>query len=234
MNTQEPSLRLLFFPCKKICEVPLVQIQQELITVFKNHGVPCWIKVDNGRPFGDPQLELIPPLALWLIGLGIKVIWNRPATPQDNAKVERSQGVMGRWTEYSKCNDTFELQLRLWKEAEFHNYHFPIRRLNNQSRHQTFPGLAHTGENWNPADFKINRVLIFLAKGNWERKVSTVGQVTIYAQRLSIGVAYKHQKVSIKLNPRKNMWNIFDANGNLIKEILTPFSEENIWKLDFS
>lgn len=88
-------------------------MQGELITIFKNHGAPDWIKVDNGRPFGDPKLELIPPLALWLIGLGIKVIWNRPATPQDNAKVERSQGVMGRWTEYTKCKDTFELQDRL-------------------------------------------------------------------------------------------------------------------------
>jgi hypothetical protein len=56
--------------------------------VFKTFGVPSWIKVDNGRPLGDPQLEIIPPLALWLLCLGIKVIWNRPATPQDNAKVK--------------------------------------------------------------------------------------------------------------------------------------------------
>ena len=209
-------------------------MQQELITIFKNHGVPRWIKVDNGRPFGDPQLELIPPLALWLIGLGIKVIWNRPATPQDNAKVERSQGVMGRWTEYPKCKDTFELQLRLWEEAEFHNYHFPIRRLDNQTRDQKFPGLAHTGRIWNPADFKLNRILIFLAKGNWERKVSSAGQANIYGLTLAIGIAYKHQKVSIKLNPRKNEWNIFDTNGNLIKELPSPFTEKSIWRLYFS
>lgn len=205
-----------------------------MITIFKNHGIPSWIKVDNGRPFGDPKLEIIPVLALWLIGLGIKVIWNPPATPQDNGKVERSQGVMGRWTEYKKCKNNFELQLRLWKEADFHNYHFPIRRLNKKTRYQLFPKLAHTGKEWNPANFKIKRVLILLAKASWERKVSTTGQVALYGLRFSVGLAYKHQKISIKLNARENKWNIFDAKGNLIKKIISPFSDENIWKLDFS
>lgn len=234
MNTQERSLTRRFFPCKKISEVPLQKIQSALITIFKNRGIPNWIKVDNGRPFGDPQLELIPPLALWLIGFGIKVIWNRPATPTDNAKVERSQGVLGKWTEYSKCQDAFELQLRLTKEADFHNFHFPIRRKGNQTRFQLFPSLIHTGTDWNPARFKINRVLIFLAKGNWERKVSSNGQISIYGQRTSVGIKYRHQKVSIKLNPKKNAWNIFNANGKLIKIKPTPFSEKSIWNLDFS
>lgn len=210
------------------------KIQSELITIFKNFGIPDWIKVDNGRPFGDPKLELIPPLALWLIGLDIKVIWNRPATPQDNAKVERSQGVMGRWTEYRKSKNVFELQIRLWKEADFHNYHFPIRRKAKRTRIELFPKLLHTGKNWNPANFQLNRVLVFLEKGHWERKVSSNGQISFYGQRLSVGIQYKHQKVSIKLNPIKNDWNIFDASGQSIKIHLSPFSIKSIWNLDFS
>lgn len=214
--------------------MPVRSIQQELISIFKLKGIPTWIKVDNGRPLGDPKLELIPPLALWLIGLGIKVIWNRPATPQDNAVVERSQGVMGNWTEYSTCKDTFELQLRLWKEAEFHNLHFPIRRKGNKTRIELFPQLLHTGTPWNPANFKLNRVLLFLAKGHWERKVSSLGQIAIYGQRFSVGIQYKQQKVSIKLNPQKNQWNIFNDKGELIRMQHSPFSVESIWKLDFS
>lgn len=205
-----------------------------MISIFKNRGIPNWIKVDNGRPFGDPKLGLVPPLALWLIGLGIKVIWNRPSTPQDNSVVERSQGVMGKWTEYAKCADTDAFQFRLWKEAEFHNLHFPIRRKGNKTRAELFPGLLHTGREWNPKNFKLNRILAFLAKGDWERKVSSIGQISIYGQRFSIGTKYKHQKVSIKLNPRKNLWNIFGPKGILIKSHPSPFSEKNIWKLDFS
>jgi len=234
MNIRERSLTLQFFPSKKISEVPIQQVQQQLITIFKNKGIPHWIKVDNGRPFGDPKLEIIPPLALWLIGLGIKVIWNRPATPQDNAKVERSQGVMGKWTEFTKSKDTYEFQLRLWKEAEFHNLHFPIRGKANKTSIELFPKLLHTGKAWNPHDFKLIRVLIFLAKAEWERKVSSSGQITFYGQKLSVGIQYKHQKVSIKLNPRENLWNIYSTIGKVIKTVPSPFSEKSIWNLDFS
>lgn len=234
MNTQEWSLTHQFFPKKKISEVPVLEIQAALITIFKSIGVPQWIKVDNGRPFGDPQLKLVPPIALWLIGLGIKVIWNRPATPQDNAVVERSQGVMGKWTEYQKCKHTFDLQMRLWKEVDFHNYHFPIRRRGNKTRIQLFPKLMHTGRDWQPKNFKLNRILIFMAKGCWERKASSSGQVNFYGHRFSIGSRYRHQIISIKLNPRKNCWNIFEAKGSLVKSQPSAFTEQNIWKLDLS
>jgi transposase InsO family protein len=210
------------------------RIQRELIAIFEHWGVPQRIRVDNGRPFGDPQLELVPPLALWLIGLGIPVIWNRPATPQDNAKVERCQGVMGRWTELAKCANLIELKERLHRQADFYNYHFPIRRRGGQKRIELYPGLAHTGQEWDPKAFKLSRVLEFLAQGYWERKVSTNGQISIYAQRLFVGLKYKHQKISIKLDPDTNEWRVFDATGDLIKTHPTPFSEKSIWKLKFS
>ena len=227
-------MTLPFSPYKKISEVPLRTVQRALIWIFKVWGVPGWFKVDNGRPFGDPQMELVPPLALWLIGLGIRVVWNRPATPTDNAKVERSQGVMGKWTEYAKCPDTPGLQDRLWKEAEFHNLHFPVRRKKNRKRIELFPRLLHTGREWSPGDFELERVLAFLATGHWERKVSSNGQVSIYGQRFSVGVRHKHQVISLKLDPVKNCWNIYDAGGGPIKEQPSPFSEKNIWALDLS
>jgi transposase InsO family protein len=205
-----------------------------LITIFARWGVPKRIRVDNGRPFGDPRLELVPPLALWLIGLGIPVIWNDPGRPQQNAKVERCQGVMGRWTGLSQCANVEELQERLHRQAHFYNYHFPIRRRNRQKRIELYPELAHTGRPWNPATFELDNVLAFLAEGNWERKVSANGQVSIYGQRLVVGMKYKHQKVSIKLDPAENKWQFFDHSGQCLKTHPTPFSVESIWKLDFS
>ncbi|MEM0995389.1 MAG: hypothetical protein AAGI49_20315 [Bacteroidota bacterium] len=209
-------------------------VQTELISIFKNHGVPRCIKVDNGRPFGDPLLETVPPLALWLVGLGIKVIWNPPATPQDNAKVERNQGVMAKWTDFANCKNAQDLQMRLWKEAEFYNYHFPIRRLGHQKRIEIFPKLAHTTKEWNPADFKLNRVFIFLAKGAWQRKVSSSGQISLYAQRFSVGIDYKHQIVSIKLDAKKRAWVIFDANGKQIRIQKCTISYNALWNIVYS
>ncbi|MCB0635304.1 MAG: DDE-type integrase/transposase/recombinase [Lewinella sp.] len=210
------------------------RVQAELILVFEKFGTPHRIRVDNGRPFGDPTLELVPPLALWLIGMGIDVVWNRPSRPQDNGKVERCQGVMGRWTEYQKCTDAAQLQQRLYREADFYNRHFPIRRQGGKTRLELHPGLTHTGRKWNPDSFSLGRVLAFLAQGYWERKITSSGQIDMYSRRIYIGAAYKHQKVSLKLDPATNEWRIFLADGQCIKTQATPFSHQSIWKLEFS
>jgi hypothetical protein len=206
-------------------------IQAKMIEIFKKWGVPKWIKVDNGRPFGDPQIKLIPPLALWLIGLGIKVIWNRPATPQDNAKVERSQGVMAKWTEYAKCKDIQILEDRLHREANFHNCHFPIRRNGAKTRQESHPSLFNTGTQWNSQRFDVSRVLNFLAGGRWERKVSKNGQINFYGQRFSIGTSFQRQKVTITLCPSSNQWQVYDSNENRITTIATQLNAHNIWNL---
>ncbi|MEM6804972.1 MAG: hypothetical protein AAF696_26480 [Bacteroidota bacterium] len=195
--------------------------------------MPQWIKVDNGRPFGDPQGFLLPPLALWLIGLGIRVIWNRPATPQDNAVVERNQGVMAKWTEYGKCQNSWELQLRLWREVDFYNYHFPIRRKESKKRIELFPTLYHTTKQWNSKLFKLKRVLVFIAKASWERKVSDSGQVSIYGKRYYLDRKHNNQIINLKLNPRKNCWNVFNDKAKLNKELPSPNSTKSIWNLQY-
>jgi len=234
MSFQEWLYNHPFFPKKKISEVGVKLIQQHLVKIFENMGMPQNIKVDNGRPFGDPLMELISPLALWLTGLGINVIRNRPKQPTDNAVVERSQGVMGRWTEYKKCKDTKDLQSRLLKEANFHNHHFSIRRKGNETRIECYPTMEHTNIKWNPEGFDLKKVLNLIAQGEWERKVASNGQIGFYGQRFSIGIKYKHQIVSIKLDASTNVWNIYNANGNLINTKQSPFTVESIWKLDFS
>jgi len=234
MNIQEWLYNLSFFPKKKISEVDVCQIQQHLIKVFKEMGIPKNIKIDNGRPFGDPQMELITPLVLWLTGMGINIIRNRPKRPTDNAVVERSQGVMGKWTEYKKCKNTDELQSRLLREAKFHNFHFPIRRKGNKTRIELYPNMQKTQTRWKASNFELKKVLDLMAKGSWERKVSSNGQIGFYGQRFSVGQKYRHQIVSIKLNTAQNKWFIYDASGVLIKKRSSPFCIENIWKLDFS
>lgn len=223
-----------FFPHKKICEVPVQVVQQALIKVFEKWGIPSWIKVDNGRPFGDPRLEVVPPLALWLIALGIPVIWNPARSPKKNAIVERSQGVLGKWTEFHNCRDRDHLQVRLNREGKFYNYHFPIRKLSGQKRIEAFPDLAHTGRPYQPEKFQLKRALNFLAQGNWVRKVSSTGQISMYNHRFSVGMRFKYQNISLKICPERNAWQIFDATGELIKAVPTKFSKQSLWKLDLS
>ena len=94
--------------------------------------MPRAIKVDNGRPLGDMQRTSVPELALWLIGLGIKMIWNPPRSPRCNAKVERMQATTARWVEVKSCRSCGELQQKLDQAARLQREHYRPRRLGGQ------------------------------------------------------------------------------------------------------
>jgi hypothetical protein len=213
--------------------VPLKIVQAALIKVFWQWGLPRCIKVDNGRPFGDPQLQVVPILALWLIGLGIKVIWNRPRQPTDNAIVERGQGVLNCWIEPEKCGSVDELQKKLLEEARFQREVYPVQRLGNKTRVEYFPQLMQPGSPYRPKDFQLKRVLDFLAEGQWERTVSSVGQFRHYGQRMQAGMKHKNQQISIKLDAAANEWMVFDRKGECIGRFPTPFTQEAICNLEF-
>ncbi|MBV8318944.1 MAG: DDE-type integrase/transposase/recombinase, partial [Planctomycetaceae bacterium] len=71
-------------------------MQAMLRRIFQRWGLPDRLRVDNGHPWGS-QNDLPTDLALWLIGLGVNMIWNKPRCPQMNGVVERSQGVTQQW-----------------------------------------------------------------------------------------------------------------------------------------
>lgn len=209
-------------------------MQSALITVFKRWGIPQWMKTDNGRPLGDPQRQIVPVLALWLIGLGIRLIWNRPRIPQDNAKVERFQGVLANWVEWKKCANPVQLQDRLWREATFHNFHYPVSRLGRKTRIEAFPDLRYSNRPYDPKQFNVQRVLDFLAKGHWKRSANKNGQITFWGKRMGVGSKYKYQQISIKMEAATNHWMLFDPQGRLIKKVPTRITAKKIWELDLS
>jgi len=199
-----------------------------LSTIFTKWGLPAWVKVDNGRPLGDPTLDTIPPLALWLVGIGVDVYYNRPRTPQQNAKVERCQETMSRWTEYKSCKDHNELQLRLMEESRFYNEDFKDRRKSNTTRKERFVDLEHTGRVFDPEAFNFNRVLEYIAKRHWKRRVATMGQISHFGQRFSVGKSYAKQTVMIKMDAKENKWVVTDQRGEVIKRQPTKISKEEL------
>lgn len=65
-------------------------IQQHLTEVFRRYGLPVQINTDNGPPWGAPRNPgELTSLGIWLVRLGIRLTWSRPAHPQTNGKAER-------------------------------------------------------------------------------------------------------------------------------------------------
>jgi transposase InsO family protein len=64
-------------------------VQDRLLTVFRRHGLPDAIFVDNGNPWGDSRGGQWTVFSVWLLKLGVDVLHARPYHPQSRGKNER-------------------------------------------------------------------------------------------------------------------------------------------------
>jgi len=79
-----------YTPCLKACadqQKPTVQAHLE--RTFRRYGLPDAIFVDNGAPWGDASGKHWTRLRVWLLKLGIELIYSRPYHPQSRGKNER-------------------------------------------------------------------------------------------------------------------------------------------------
>jgi hypothetical protein len=197
--------------------VPLEAICEQLQLVFRQWGVPQAIKIDNGRPFGDPKRLQIPLLPLWLVGYGIKPIWNRAARPTDNAKVERAQATTANWADLATCSDIADLRRKLAQVILTQRERYPVRRLNEQTRQQAYPAIDTPLRLFEVSNFDYQQVLAFLQSRCWHRKVSKIAVISFYYQRWFVSRSVADQWVSIRLDASSNEWVIFTDTGEFIK-----------------
>ena len=208
-------------------------MQRELRRGFGRWGLPASVRVDNGGPWGSWG-DLPTPTALWLIGLGIAVIWNPPRTPQDNGVVERSQGTAAAWAEPERCRDAAELQRRLDEEDRVQREAYPHAGL--ASRMAAYPGLAHSGRRFDPAWERAHwswaAALAHLAGYAVPRRVDGSGKVGVYGDKLYVGTANRWKEVVVQFDAGACEWAISDPAGvELCRRPLTQFDEARLRRL---
>ena len=211
-------------------------VQADLRRCFVRWGLPRRIRVDNGAPWGS-QGQLPPALALWLIGLGIEVIWNRPRRAQDNGCVERTHGVMVQWVEPSRCADHQCLQERVTWATTIQREKYPA--IGGQSRLTAHPQLltstrpyerAHEEAHW-----QLSRVAGYLAQGVWQRRVDKVGRISLYNWPYAVGRRYSRQDVSVRFDPIPHQWVVLDHQGTeIIRHPAQEITRQSILALDVS
>lgn len=205
-------------------------MRRELRRAFERWGRPRRIRVDNGKPWGSSG-DLPPPLALWLIGLGIDVIWNAPRRPQENGVVERSQGTAKRWAEPRACRDPAELQARLDADDQRQRERYPAAR--GLSRWELFPRLAHSGRPYHEAEedgaWSLQRARDHLAGLAAPRRVDGQGKISIYNRNLYVGVKCAGQRVWVQFDPELGEWLISGDAGQQLRTHAAPeISEESL------
>ena len=221
-----------FSPHFQINQVDKLLLQQYLIENFQQWGLPRGIKVDNGAPFGDPQRTSVPVLALWIIALGIEMIWNRPRHPRDNAKVERMQGTTKRWVELEKCQHREELQEKLDQAAVIQREKYPVSRLGFKNRKEVYPALWANTRTYQAKDFNIDKVHQYLSQVVFIRKVNKIGLINFYAQSVYVSVSQRRKTVSLTFDLEKKQWKVYDENNQQIGWLnASNFSNEHVVNL---
>lgn len=181
------------------------------------------MRVDNGKPWGSWS-DLPPALALWLIGLGIDMVWNDPCCPQQNGTVERSQGTAKRWAEPHTCRSVAELQTRLDEDDLLQRQRYPVAQ--GRSRWELFPDLTHSGRPYQEADegrtWDLVQVRDHLAEYAVPRQVDSQGKVSVYNRNLYVGVVHRGKQVSIQFDPDQWHWLISDSAGRQLRTKPAP------------
>lgn len=194
--------------------------------------MPKSIRIDNGKPLGDPQRKSLTELAVWLFGLGVNVILNRPRRPTDNAKVERMQQTSKKWSDLDNCFDVKELQERLDHVLEIQRSKYKVRRLGRKTRLEVYPEIMHNSKTYSDDLFNAQRAYDQLAKWSFVRKVSKHGQFSLFKGIYYLGRKYRNQYISVQLDPSSVCWIVYDSHGEKIRSYparsLTP---EHIWNL---
>jgi hypothetical protein len=190
--------------------------------------------VDNGAPWGAARGDLPTDLGLWLVGLGVGLAYNPPASPQDNGVVERSQGTGKRWGEPHACDTPEELRGRLAVMDDIQRGEYPsVRGL---SRLEAFPGLAHSGREYSPAweeaHWSLEAVAAHLAGYAGRRRVGASGSISVYNRDVYVGIIHSKKNVYIMFDPGAREWVASDDEGRQLSRQAAPeISRERVMGL---
>jgi transposase-like protein len=183
--------------------------------------LPDLVQTDNEVCLaGSPHDPYPSRLTFWLIGLGVVHRFIRPATPTDQAQIERTHRTLDNFVGLpDERPDLATLQMRLDLEREQHNAWFPSRASDCASRP---PLRAHPEllvprrpyqPDWERELFEEQRVYDYLATIELERKVSRSGQIQLGGRSRSVGRAYVGQIVHLRCDEIAHQWVVTSSDG---------------------
>lgn len=235
--TSAPLGGIIHITRKKAQKFPLSfrDVQADLRTLFTQWGLPKQIRMDRDALWiGSSRLEWPGTVLLWLTGLGIQPVINRPGRPTDNAKVERLNRT---WNEMvwlgNHCKTADELQ-KLTDQAWHDRRAFlPSRNLACHGRPPlvAHPELAHPQRVYSPDQehriFNLQRVYAYLSQWVWQRKVSSSGFISLADKNVKVSRKFSGQIVKVRFDPEAAVFCVHAVDSHLVCRFSLPHVSAN-------
>lgn len=166
-------------------------VQDRLTRIFREHGLPDRMLMDNGSPWGDSADVRHTIFTAWLIRLGIKVSHGRPYHPQTQGKDERLNRTLkdevlsrNRLDNLDACQKEFDD----WRDI--YNYERPHDSLNMETPSTRYKASSKAFPEYLPPVYYDNDYVV--------RKVDQSGKIYFKNRIFRVGKAFREQPIGIK------------------------------------
>ena len=158
--------------------------------LFKKHGVPQAIQVDNGAPFISSNARAgLTKLSAWWIALGIAVVRSRPGCPQDNGAHERMHRDMRREVQAYAADTPAAQQRDLDKWRQEFNHIRPHQALGGKTPVQLYK----------PRNKRPLRMQVPVYPPDWlRRRVGARGNIRIEGETYLLGLGLAGYDVGLE------------------------------------
>ena len=205
-----------FAPCLKACADQQTEtVRAHLETTFRRYGLPEAIFVDNGSPWGDASGERWTRLGVWLLKLGVDLIYSRPYHPQSRGKNERFHRTLkAEVFALRRFSDFAQVQRALDAWREVYNFERPHEAL----------GQATPASRWSPSPRSMPKHLPMVEydAGEIVRTVSSTKAYISFKGRLwKVPQAFRRERLAIRPLDVDGRYGLFFASRQIATIDLT-------------
>jgi len=177
-------------------------VRQHLTGTFQRYGLPDALFVDNGSPWGDTGGSRWTALRVWLLRLGVDVIYARPYHPQSRGKNERFHRTLkAEVFALRSFRDLAELQRACDAWRMVYNFERPHEAL----------GMDVPASRYTPSARSMPDRLpeIEYADGETVRRVSVDPHISFKGRRWRVPKAFRGERLAIRPKDRDGRYGIF-------------------------
>ena len=205
-----------YVPCLKACaNQQRSTVQGHLETTFRRYGLPDAIFVDNGSPWGDSSGRHWTRLRVWLIKLGVELLYSRPYHPQGRGKNERFHRTLNEEVfALQRFDDLTDVQRAFDAWCEIYNFERPHEALQQQT----------PADRYRPSQRSMPKRIPDPEYGSHEvvRSVPTTKDyINFKGQLWKVPEAFRGERVAIRPRGTDGKYGVFFASHRIASIDLT-------------
>ncbi len=179
-----------------------VTVQEQLVNIFRQYGLPQRMLVDNGPPWSGGCFRCYTGLSAWLLRLDITVSFSKPRHPQTLGKEERFHRTLktelikhSQWPTVAACQPDYDQ----WRQM-----------YNNQRPHEALQMAVPADRYYpSPSPFPEQLPPVTYDSGQMLRKVDISGKISLFSNPIYIGKAFKGEYVAIEETDTDGVFDVY-------------------------